>query len=556
MSEWLINAGIVGFVNVLNFNGDKVNIFNQYIEFDSSVLDGFEEKYFNYFSDKQLMFTIWNNVVKFQEKIDLIKNNKSYTDRDITSINNQIEFIEKKFVKDDYIKAYSNTENEEDDLLKKSKSLTKIKLKKNETVEDIKTDIDEQILIIEDIIKFIKRDDVKKNLVVKDLCNNVLDKFWNKISFLNSSNKEIDNVYKEFNKYFIQSVQNYINSDKTKAKYTCYICDSKISTCKKGDAFNLSWLKSIGVDGSRKASHFWNLNRDDLICPICNLIYSCAPLGFKFIKGNGLFINNNSSVYTLLESNKYSLKSNTSISELEYKSYTKIADSFTKYKLERIENEINNIQIIKLDVNNSFRAYTFNILSKDMIAFLCENSKMLKFLLGKQILWHTDSSDNKHYVYLYKETIDRIYRNQNLFSLIDFSLNKITRGEYYGLDETQMLLSLNSNFLKKGDSMNNKKIYKIRCLGNELKRGYSIRGISNKIDGLSYKLLNAIKVKDSNKFLDALINAYAYLGLEIPAIFLDCLDDDFTFQTIGYAFILGLMGENNKINKGDNIDEE
>lgn len=554
MSEWLINAGIVGFVNILNFNGDKVNIFNQYIEFDSSVLDGFEEKYFNYLSDTQLVFTTWNSMVRFQEKIDLMKNNKSYIDEDITSINEQIDFFKKKFEKGSYIKAYSNTENEEDDLLKKSKSLTKIKLKKNETVEDIKTDIDEQILIIEDIIKFIKRDDVKKNLVVKDLCNNVLDKFWNKISFLNSSNKEIDNVYKEFNKYFIQSAQNYIDSDKTKAKYSCYVCNSKI--VKADDAFALSWLKNIGVDASRKASHFWNLNRDDLICPICNLIYSCVPLGFKFVKGNGLFINDNSSVHALLESNKYSLKSDTRISELEYKSYTKIADSFTKYKLERIENEINNIQIIKLDVNNPFRAYTFNILSKDMIAFLCENSKKLKFLLGKQILWYTDSSHSKHYIYLYKETIDRIYRNQNLFSLIDFSINKIARGEYYGLDEVQMLLSLNSNFLKKGDSMNNKKIYKVRCLGNELKRGYSIRGISNKIDSLSYKLLNAIKVKDSNKFLDALINAYAYLGLEIPAIFLDCLDDDFTFQTIGYAFVLGLMGENNKINKGDNINEE
>ena len=105
-------------------------------------------------------------------------------------------------------------------------------------------------------------------------------------------------------------------------------------------------------------------------------------------------------------------------------------------------------------------------------------------------------------------------------------------------------------------NMNSKKIYRIRCLGNELKRNYEKRGASNKINGISYKLLNAIKVKDKSKFLDTLINAYAYLGIEIPTVFLDCLGNDTIFQTVGYAFMLGLMGEkSNTINKGDDASE-
>lgn len=557
MSDWLYNAGIVGFVNALQFNKDKVDIFNQYIEFDSSVLNGFEEKYFNYLSSKQLVFTSWYRIVNFQEKIDLMKDNKSYTNEDIDSINKQIDFLKDKLKANSYVKAYNNIEDKEVDLLKESKSLTKIKLKKNQPIEDIKANIDEQVFIIEKIIEFVKRDAVKKHLLAKDLSYTVINNFWNGVSFLNKNNSEKD-IYKEFDEYFIQSTLKYVDLDKTKAKYSCYICNSKIA--KTDDAFNLTWLQNIGVDGNKKASHFWNLNRDDLVCPLCNLIYSCVPLGFTFIKGNGFFINNNSTIKTLLDSNNYALKSDSRILELEYKSYAKIADSFTNYEIERIENEIKNIQIVKLDTNNSFRAYTFNILSKDMVAFLHKNSKKLTFLLDKRILWYTDSSNNKHYVYLYKETIDRMYKNENLFSLIDFSLNKIVRGEYHGIEEVQMLLTLNNDFLKGGDNMNSnmnsKKIYRIRCLGNELKRSYENRGASNKINGISYRLLNAIKVKDSSKFLDTLINAYAYLGAEIPTVFLDCLGDDSVFQTVGYAFMLGLMGEKtNSINKGDDTNE-
>lgn len=560
MSDWLYNAGIVGLINALKFSKDKVEIYNQYIEIDSSVLDNFEDKYFNYLADKYLIFTPWYKIVDFQKRIELIRNQECYTDDDINALNKHIDYIKDRVINHkSYAKVCKNIENIKIigfDLLAASKSLKKISLKKNQSIEDIEDDINLQLSKIEEIIEFVSREEVKKHLIGKDLIYDVIKHFWNNKAFLNSSNSDKD-IYEEFNKCFIQGALKYVYTDKSKAKYSCYSCDRELLTT--SDAFDLTWLNKTGVDGGKKASHFWDFNRDDFICPICTLVYSCVPLGFTYLKGNGLFINDNADINSLLTVNKYVLKTQDRIEELEHQSYLNISNRFSQYNIENIDYTLSNIQIVKLDTSKQFDSYTFNILSKDMVHFLVKNSKILNCLLNKKILWYTDASNIKHYIYLYKEVIDRMYKNENLFSLIDFALNKVVRGEHNSLIEIDMLLSLNNNFIRGGDNMNqhidSKKIYKIKCLGNTLKSSYDNRKASNKLNGISYRLLNAVKVKDVNKFLDTIINAYAYIGTEIPTVFINCLDDAETFQTVGYAFILGLMGEisdNTKnINKGD-----
>lgn len=556
MSDWLYNAGIVGLVNALQFNKDKVEITNNSVKIDVSVLENFEEKYFNYLSNKYLVFTSWYRIIDFQNKINSIKEKDSYTQDDVDTINNQIDFLKTKLSSNSYIKAYGNIKDKEIDLVQKSKELKKITKKKKQTFDDIKTDINTQILIIERIISFVNKPVAKKHLIAKDLTYTLISNFWSDRSFLHRTKSDSD-IFKEFNSYFISGICEYNAEDKSKAKFSCFSCDRKIN--KLNDSHNLTWIQNIGADGNKKASHFWDLNRDDFICPICNLVYCCIPLGFTFLKGNGLFVNNNATMKTLLKSNKFVLKADSRILELEYKSFKNIADAFSKYEIENMKNKLNNIQVIKIDTS-SVTPYTFNILSKDMVSFLIKNSKKFNFLLDKKILWYTDSNNKKHYVYLYKEIIDKMYKNQNLFSLIDFSLNKCAREGYRGLEEIQMLLSINNEFLQKGGeinlNMNSKKIYRIRCLGNELRHHYEVIGSLNKINGLHYRLLNAVKVKDTNRFLDTIINAYAYIGKEIPTVFLECLSDGDMFQTIGYAFILGLLGEKSNFNKDGGNDNE
>ena len=79
----------------------------------------------------------------------------------------------------------------------------------------------------------------------------------------------------------------------------------------------------------------------------------------------------------------------------------------------------------------------------------------------------------------------------------------------------------------------------------------------NKVPGLSYKLINALKTKNTARFTDTLLHSYMYLGEGVPKTFVEALKDEDKLQTIGYAFLLGLQGENikNDENKGEEENE-
>ena len=53
LEDWAYNAGIVGFINILeNSNKDFVITNKNYIEFDTKIIYDFHECYFKYFMQK------------------------------------------------------------------------------------------------------------------------------------------------------------------------------------------------------------------------------------------------------------------------------------------------------------------------------------------------------------------------------------------------------------------------------------------------------------------------------------------------------------------------
>ncbi len=89
-----------------------------------------------------------------------------------------------------------------------------------------------------------------------------------------------------------------------------------------------------------------------------------------------------------------------------------------------------------------------------------------------------------------------------------------------------------------------KKIDEIQKLGFYLRKDYENQKADNKINGITYRLLNALKTKNSNRFMDTLLNTYMYIKKPIPVEFIEGLKDEAKLQTIGYAFLLGLQGNN------------
>lgn len=65
LNEWFINAGIIGFIRILEHNKDNfLSIKDNYIEFDTNNLKNFHKYYFQYFFDQ------YNVAEKLEERIE------------------------------------------------------------------------------------------------------------------------------------------------------------------------------------------------------------------------------------------------------------------------------------------------------------------------------------------------------------------------------------------------------------------------------------------------------------------------------------------------------
>jgi len=551
LSDWLYNAGIVGIANIFDNSDVKYEKYNSYIEFDESALENFEEKYFKYFIHRYEKFTSWYKIISLK---DYIKNFdiKSADEKNLTYINGEIENLKKKLTSNSYKSGYLVITNKELDLIKEEKKLKKIKLSKDQSVGDVADLIIEQFGIMERIIDYLERDEVKKIILAKNVIYDIIQKFWSDVSFLNKNNSNND-MYKEYEKYFIEYVKEYINEDKKKSKYSCFTCGNKISKLSKPEAYDLTWINKMGVDMSRKSSHYWNFNGDTYICPICNLVYSCIPAGFTMAKDKGIFINQNSSASTLIKINKFTLEHNTTLEELEQESYFNIVGNINQSQIEQFDKEIENIQIVKLDSNNQRRPYTFNVLSKDKLQVIYDNKNMLNSLIKIHA-----KINSKEYLNLYREVIYRLYNGRNQFDLINQLFHLKLQDKFNRLLFIEMIIKINNNFIEgrvKNKMVYNKDINDCKNYGLTLRKAYADKKAENKLSGITYRLLNALKTKNTSRFMDTILNAYMYLNKQIPTTFIEGLKDVDKFQTIGYAFLLGLQGEEKVNGKEENLSE-
>ncbi len=102
-------------------------------------------------------------------------------------------------------------------------------------------------------------------------------------------------------------------------------------------------------------------------------------------------------------------------------------------------------------------------------------------------------------------------------------------------------------------------IKEIEEAGRQLAQSYINRKSSNKISGITYRLLNALKTKNTGRFMDTFINAHMYGGKDggsvVPKKIIDVLTDEDKLQTLGYAFVVGLRSVGEKTNKEDKAND-
>ena len=570
MKDWLFNAGLLGFINILGeeakSSGElEIDNKNRLIKFSPKVLENFEYKYFDFFIKRYGKTLTYGKILEFEKYIDKFEENgeKIRSINELKMINDKITFFKAKIKSESYKKAYDFIEkNGTDKILGLEKELKKIKEPKENVDEISMENVKNNFKIMKEIIDFFKKKimdeegNIKNYLAAKNIAYVIINNAWSSVSFLNKANA-VKDIYEEYKSYFVEPALEYINANKSKFKYKCTISNMPMKDYKN----TLGFLNDTGFDVNRKPSHVWNFVNDIAVTPLVILIYSCVPAGFIYGADKGIFANANHNIDQLSKINN-GIAYNILEDESEEKNINLYKNLLKEIKKEKdnTKYELSDIQIVKFEEGH----YKFTLLSRNILKLLSENKEKLDDLLDK---WYLI---DRRYFYLYDTAITELLNNQNLFSLINkLCYYKISKTKLYcKLKNIEDLLKINLDYIRRlkkmdkqeivekeeskkiSEELTEKDIFYIRRDAMIFREEYIRKsGNDKKIGSLLYRLQNALRINNVDMFMDALISAHAYAGKNISSLFAKALLNDENFQTLGHGFLLGLLGEDKSKNE-------
>ncbi|HFL3605037.1 TPA: type I-B CRISPR-associated protein Cas8b1/Cst1 [Clostridioides difficile] len=600
--DWFFNMGIVGFLNIIKKADKQAEIFimEDYIEFDSLFLENFHEYYFNYFMDeydvsKRIKKNIDYSINFIKSKPDRIKDGIKKIKDSVKQQNDKIKkFDEEKFnlIKEKLdsmskIKSYDEFDSLEA-LVDETIDIFKIKSINDRLTANLykyvvqdnyfgqvsffnvakaKLDLDglkqvmfndylRQIIYFGELEDLLEENDYDK---LKNYLNdrlNSIAKDINEKKVSKSSINTIEKIMKEINKNFIkknksiEDIKEYMDSLEV-----CEMCGLY-----KGilDEYSESNFAPLGVSTNNARNMFWNQAYVPSICDICKLILFCTPAGATYTRKN----------YLINEENEFYLFVNmdTCINELfERNNSLKVQKS--EYSDSKDENPFN--QLIKSIVEENTLKSEWqlrNILFVEFKASIDSKKCKINYFNIPTYLakFFTDKYANKKIqsIYDYKlksNVLDLLLKNRDLKHLINNILrNKVkndmesnNKSNISGIDCFRVVqLRALINSYKKGvykmDSKNleknDEKLRIIYYLGCDIHDYFVNKNSKNKIGGVSYKLLNSVKVGNKSDFMDTIIRVFMSAEKQMPAFILDIeIEKDLDFESIGHAFISGLI---------------
>ncbi|SMO32240.1 CRISPR-associated protein Cst1 [Balnearium lithotrophicum] len=555
LGDWLYNAGILGFLNInshlwkLRTVGDNQELISKdesllrfgdnYIEFDRKIFEGFSEKFFNY---------AFNQYGRYENLIKLFK--EYVSDLEYLKAERNLDYLNRKYFRS----RVQNNETSQKVLVEifdrfkkilQGFKLLKNKLGKLPSKNKIRKDIDLLINILRKAIEILERD--KKEFWETDV-QIYLRNIYGQKSFLNLSvNKDI---FKKFYTDFEEPLrQNKVKKDK---KFICISCMER--KAKKNTVFDTGISKFYGLNPD-SVNFVWNFVPKLPLCEICEIIYFSYFAGLTPVQKDGrkifYFVNSDSSVVDLVSENRLLMKVlNPNLTQ------NVLLDFFTQLVLkasyEKARFTLQNIAVLELDLNNETipKVYSFN-LSREKAEFLREQKN--KEILEQFSKSYYKIKDTKISILL--EVIHLFLENKLYFDY----LNKIAKifMAYQGGSRNyetninpyrlQLLTLVISKFINEiGDkkmSVSKKEMWDVYDEGRKLAELLRNKNAENKIQSISYKLLNSLRIGNTSQFMDVLLRTYMAYGEEIPSSFVKTLQNKENFYCIGYSFLNGLLGE-------------
>ena len=607
LKDWFYNAGIVGFLRILEENQDEfATIKENYIEFETEKLKRFAKYYFNYFFER------YNVAKKTEEKIE--KSFQKIKDNIMIESTNKIEnktLQEKIKTEKKYSKQILKTQM--DKIKKIDESNYEEMLQNYEAIDNIKTkeDIDKLEEIQNNFKEILNKDYINKRLTM-NLFKSILSKsYFGQPSFLNvvktalsyeeqqevmykdyisniietdylqdilenkkevetikieleekiHSNrltKEVETIYRNIQKKYIEKernieeIQKYIQE---KVFSNCYMCENSNTLT---NSYSESNFVPLAISSDNMKNFFWNQKAEFPVCDICKLILFCIPAGITSI------------TKTVKENGQYREKEILSFVNYD----TDVED------LKRYNDNFGMGRRIDKNIDNPYSDLILNIVEQDktISQWQLQNIFVVEFEAEYLAFSRMEYFNIKRYVakffkdyaktklntitdYRYKlEIVDAILKNKELEFIINRrlreELQKDIRNGYQSYLTTQIRTTL--EILKKEDEgleekieKANKKLKVMFSLGNDIYSELKRSNNENKLDGYIYKMLNSIKGNRKTEFIDMAIRVIWSSGKDIPEI-LTKNNEGVDWKELGHSFISGLTQERYIGNKEEN----
>lgn len=597
-NDWFFNMGIVGFLNILNKAEVKnqVTINEDYIEFESCLLKNFHHYYFDYFMDEYDVYARVKNSIEYS-----IKYVKAHPDKIKGSAKKIKESLKKQ---NDKVKKIDENSY---GIIKEKLDLIG-KLKQEKEIEELETISKECLDIIKlkhindrltaNLYKFIIGDnyfgqvsffnvakskldlDGLKNVMYNDYLISIvylgeiqsllnegnietLEKYiTEKLDYINKelaakriskpSIKIIEKIMKDINNKFIkkkktiEDIEEYLDSLET-----CEMCGTY-----KGliNDYSESNFAPLGVSNDNAKNMFWNQDSTYSICDLCKLMLFCTPAGATYIRKNYItdeynefysFVNMDTSICDIYDTN-INLKN---LKDRENPFNDLVIDIVTENKDKSIW-QLQNILFVEFKASIDGKKCKMNYFNMPtyLARFFINESNSIQGIYNQKFK---------------ANVVDILLKNRDLKHLINTSLRerikdnleegkqtKISASDCYKAIKVRTII----NSYKKGVyEMNDKKLKVVKYSGHEIHDYYVNNNAKNKINGIAYKLLNAIKVGNKKDFMDTVLRIFMSAEKSVPSVFIEIMSEkDLDFESIGHAFITGLISEKYEAKNDDN----
>ncbi|MCX8123926.1 MAG: type I-B CRISPR-associated protein Cas8b1/Cst1 [Spirochaetes bacterium] len=459
-SNWLMRAGIVGFLRIFKNNGNNTNLINNdgNLELGNNEIEMFFERYASFLSEENLYGTIkefYNNSFLAQvwqkdmkstlREVALVLENNNNNDNDIKTyvgyasdkkINNQetlltkLNKILKKLKKDElsHNKFLKYQEISDANCIFESINNSQENMIIINGIADKKGKITDQEKAKLDQMQFNTNDKTKSFFDLINDLNNILNK--------NDTLKE----------YLKNIIQNYF-SESSKIddeKLICTFCNERKAIKRNKEYIILDEVHftPLGASPSNLANFFWEGKPNLFMCLPCELIIYCVAFGFTKFNGKYYFIDAPVDIQEIKEINdiwKDWLNSNSSEATLK-NSFIEILKKTEKMKAKW---SLQNISIIEI---NPVSPNTSNIYNLSI-------SPEIAYAIRKRIQSYPYSLKK-----IYDIFIENLYSQKPLYDLVGHLLyGYLSKDKLKNIDQTKLEKSSIGRLILNGNKLSNMK---------------------------------------------------------------------------------------------------